>query len=87
VEKDKKSKKDKKDKKSGAQPVSGSHKAGIQRTLGRLPEKKLRNILKHSGAKAAMAYVKEELSGSTALLRKISQESTFAGRVAREALS
>lgn len=47
-------------------------------------ERRLRHVLKNNGAKAAKAYVSE--GGSSAVLRKIAREGTFAGRVAREAL-
>lgn len=63
---------------------AGRRKGKFEGFFIRTSERKLRNILKRNGAKAAMAYVKEGGS-SSAIFHKISKEGTFAGNVAREA--
>ena len=70
--------------KKGKPSSAGRRKGKFEGFFVRTSERKLRNVLKRNGARAARAYVQE--GGSPALLRKIAKESTFAGSVAREAL-
>lgn len=72
------------DSKKGRPSSAGRRKGKFEFFFSRAEERKLRHILKDNGAKAAKAYVSE--GGSSVLLRKIAQEGTFAGSVAREAL-
>src|SRR3989344_3664974 len=56
-------------KKAGAQASSPSHKRKIGETFGRLPEKKLRNILRCNGVNAAKIYA--EHFGLEGILKKL----------------
>ncbi len=56
-------------KKAGAQGSSSAHKAGIIRTFGRLPEKKLRHLLRHNGLECAEDWA--GTSSDSAVLRKL----------------
>jgi len=68
----------------GRPSSAGRRKDKFELFFNRAAERKLRHVLKRNGAKAAKAYVDD--GGSSAILRKIAQEGTFAGSVAREAL-
>ena len=79
-----KSNKKQQESKKGRPSSAGRRKGKFELFFGRTEERKLRHVLKNNGARAAKAYVSD--GGSSAILRKIAQEGTFAGSVAREAL-
>jgi len=70
--------------KKGRPRSAGKRNGKFTLFFAQMEEKRLRRILKRNGAEAAKAYVQE--GGSSALLRKIAKEGTFAGDIAREVL-
>lgn len=77
----------KKDQKSqkGRPRSAGKRASRFGLFFAKTVERKLRRVLKHNGPVTARAYCGD--SESVAFLRRISKEGTFAGKVAREALS